>query len=155
VTTERISLQFWNPQQAHAVIGSQLWPWLKANLQAGNRMVLLAHKEKRSDAQNRMMWACLTDISEQVEWFGKRMEPESWKEFITGHLNGQELVPNMDGTGFISIGKGRSTSQMTRKEVGAVIDLCHAFGADKGVQWSPTSLGRDAESVDPDTGEIS
>jgi hypothetical protein len=41
---------------------------------------------------------------------------------------------------------------MTKKEMIAVIDLCHAFGADKGVQWSLTSLGRDA--VDPETGEL-
>lgn len=152
--TERITLQLWDPKQAHQVIANQLWPWLKLNLTEGRRMVLLAHKEKRSDKQNRTMWSCLSDISAQVEWFGKRMDAESWKEFITGHLNGQELVPNMDGTGFISIGKGRSTSQMTRAEVAAIIDLCHAFGTDKGVNWSPTSLGRDPACADPETGEI-
>jgi hypothetical protein len=36
----------------------------------------------------------------------------------------------------------------------AVIDLCHAFGADKGVIWSRTSLGRMEYEVDPETGEI-
>ena len=50
--------------------------------------------------------------------------------------------------------RGTSTSAMTIAEMGAVIDLCHAFGADKGVIWSPTSLGRDADFVDPETGEI-
>ena len=40
-----------------------------------------------------------------------------------------------------------------------MIDLCHAFGADKGVIWSPTSLGlndvdRAEVCVDPETGEI-
>lgn len=152
--TERITLQLWSPTQAHQAMTHQLWPWLKANLTAGTRLVLLAHKEKRSDAQNRIMWSCLGDLSEQVQWFGKRMTPDGWKDFITGHLNGQELVPNMDGTGFISISKGRSTSQMTRREVGAVIDLCHAFGTDQNVNWSPTSLGRDAHFIDPETGEI-
>jgi hypothetical protein len=34
-----------------------------------------------------------------------------------------------------------------------VSEQCHAFGADKGVQWSPTSLGRD-EWVDQATGEV-
>jgi hypothetical protein len=62
--------------------------------------------------------------------------------FITGHLNGQELVPDMHGTGFISLEKGKSTSDMTIKEMTAVIELMHAFGADQGVKWSPTSQGR-------------
>jgi hypothetical protein len=43
---------------------------------------------------------------------------------------------------------------MTIKEMIAVIDLCHAFGSEKGVNWSPTSLGRDAVQIDPETGEI-
>jgi hypothetical protein len=48
----------------------------------------------------------------------------------------------MDGTGFISLEKGKSTSDMTIKEMTAVIELMHAFGADQGVKWSPTSQGR-------------
>jgi hypothetical protein len=43
---------------------------------------------------------------------------------------------------------------MTIREMVAVIDLCHAFGADQGVKWSPTSLGREAFAVDPDSGEV-
>ena len=89
------------------------------------------------------MWSCLTDLSKQVKWFGKSLTKEGWKDFITGHLHGQELVPNMDGTGFISINRGRSTSDMTIAELAAVIELCHAFGAEQGVKWSETSLGMD------------
>ncbi len=128
--------------------------WIKAMLVAGHRLVFSVRAETRSAKQNNMMWSCLTDLSKQVTWFGKKLTKEGWKDFITGHLDGQDLVPNMDGTGFISIQRGRSTSAMTIKEMVAVIDLCHAFGADKGVQWSPTSLGRDAFAVDPETGEI-
>lgn len=152
--TERLTLQLVNPQQAHTALVHRLWPWLKANLLAGTAMVLSARKDTRTLAQNRMMFSCLNDLSNQVPWFGKHMTPEGWKDFITAHLNGQELVPNMDGTGFVAIGKGSSTSDMTRKEMTAVIDLCHAFGSDKGVIWSPTSLGRDVQQVDRQTGEI-
>lgn len=128
--------------------------WMKGMLERHHRIVFSARIETRSSKQNNMMWSCLTDLSKQVTWFGKKLTKEGWKDFITGHLDGQDLVPNMDGTGFISIQRGRSTSQMTIKEMVAVIDLCHAFGSDKGVQWSPTSLGRDAFAVDPETGEI-
>lgn len=149
--TDRLTLRLWSPVQAAKDLPG-VWQWIKAMLVAGHRLTLEAKPETRSTKQNAVMWSCLTDLSKQVLWFGKRMPPDSWKQFITGHLDGQDLVPNMDGTGFISIQRGRSTSQMTIKEMIAVIDLCHAFGADKGVQWSPTSLGLNA--ADFETGEI-
>lgn len=157
--SERLSIQCYEPVQAHKAMTGQLWPALKSMLLAGHRMVLTLAPETRSSKQNNVMWSCLTDLSKQVTWFGKRLKKEGWKDFITGHLDGQDLVPNMDGTGFISIQRGRSTSQMSIKEMIAVIDLCHAFGADKGVIWSATSLGLNEEDraegcVDPETGEI-
>lgn len=152
MTDDRISLVLFNAQQGYQQL-LQAWQWCKAMLVAGHRLVLTVRKETRSLRQNNLMWSCLTDLSKQVKWFGKHLTPEGWKDFITGHLSGQELVPNMDGTGFISLTKGRSTSDMTIKEMTAVIELCHAFGADQGVVWSPTSIGRE-EFVDPETGEI-
>lgn len=149
----RISLRLWDAEQARKALAS-VWPGVKASLADGRRLVLEIRPETRSTEQNAMMWSCLTDLSNQVTWSGKRLTKEGWKDFITGHLDGQDLVPNMDGTGFISIQRGRSTSSMSIREMVAVIDLCHAFGADQGVKWSPTSLGRDAFAVDPETGEI-
>ena len=151
--TDRISITLFSPTQAAANMPRVL-DWIKAMTLAGHRLVLSIRTETRSTKQNAMMWSCLADLSNQVTWFGKKLTKEGWKDFITGHLDGQDLVPNMDGTGFISIQRGRSTSTMTIKEMVAVIDLCHAFGADQGVKWSPTSLGREAFAVDPETGEI-
>ncbi len=120
-----------------------LWSQIKPLLTAGKYLILSVKTDSRSLAQNRIMWSVLRDLSKQVKWFGKHLTDEGWKDFITAHLNGQELVPNMDGTGFVALGKGTSTSDMTISEMTAVIDLGHAFGDDKGVVWSPTSLGRE------------
>ena len=152
MSDDRITVSMSNAQQGYQEL-LRVWAWGKAMLLAGHRLTLILRKETRSAKQNSLMWSCLTDLSKQVKWFGKNLTPKGWKDFITGHLCGQELVPNMDGTGFISLTKGGSTSDMTIKEMIAVIDLCHAFGADQGVTWSKTSLGRD-EFVDPETGEI-
>lgn len=151
MSDDRMTLRLWSIGQAAKDL-PDAWRWIKGMLYAGRRLVLEVKIETRSAKQNRVMWSCLTDLSEQVTWFGKKLKKEGWKDFITGHLDGQDLVPNMDGTGFISIQRGRSTSQMTIKEMIAVIDLCHAFGADKGVVWSVTSLGQN--EVDQETGEI-
>lgn len=138
--SEKLSLTLLNEQQGHAATQS-MWRLAKGHLSAGRRMVLSLAPETRSSAQNALMWSCLTDLSTQVTWFGKKLTKEGWKDFITGHLEGQDLVPNMDGTGFISIQRGKSTSKMSKAAMTAVIDLSHAFGADKGVIWSPTSPG--------------
>lgn len=122
----------------------ELVKWIKAMLMAGHRMVVEARRETRTLAQNNLMWSCLDDLSRQVLWDGKRrLTAEGWKEYLTAHLNGQDLVPNMEGTGFVAIGRGKSTSDMTIPEMTAVIDLAHAFGAGRGVVWKRTSLGRD------------
>jgi len=139
--TQRMKVACYRPQQAEVELRPVL-DWIKAMLSAGHRMQVEARKQTRSLDQNNIMWSCLTDLSNQVTWFGKRLTKEGWKDWITGHLNGQELHPNMDGTGFISINRGSSTSDMTIAEMSAVIELCHAFGADKDVKWSKTSLGR-------------
>lgn len=150
---DRVQITLYSPTQAISEMPRVL-EWIKAMTFAGHRLVMSIRTETRSTKQNAMMWSCLTDLSNQVTWFGKKLTKEGWKDFITGHLDGQDLVPNMDGTGFVSIQRGRSTSTMTIREMVAVIDLCHAFGADQGVKWSPTSLGREAFAVDPETGEV-
>lgn len=122
----------------------ELFGWAKSMLATGHALVVEVRKATRTLAQNALMWSCLNDLSRQVKWDGtRRLTPEGWKDYLTAHLSGQDLVPNMDGTGFIAIGKGKSTSDMTIAEMTAVIDLAHAFGAGRGVKWSRTSLGRD------------
>lgn len=139
---DRVRVELMNPQQAHGVLSATVWPAIKAHLQAGTQLILELRGLTRSQQQNNLMWSCATDLSRQVQWFGKRLTAEGWVRFITAHLNGQELVPNMAGDGFISLEKGKSTSDMSIKEMTAVIDLMHAFGADQSVKWSPTSQGR-------------
>lgn len=139
---EKITLNLSDAKQAHKAL-IDLWAIIKGELICGHRITLIARSESRSLAQNRMLWSCLNDLSEQVEWFGKKLTPEGWKNFITGHMAGQDLLPNMDGTGFIAIGKGKSTSEMTIAEMSALIDLIHAFGSDNEVEWSKESIASD------------
>ena len=138
----RQTVTLYNAQQGHTALAA-LWAAFKPRLVAGSRLHVSFKTDTRSLAQNNLMWSCLRDLSEQVEWFGRRMTDEGWKDFITAHIEGQEVVPNMDGTGFVTIGRGKSTSDMTIAEMTEVIERCHAFGAMRGVRWSRTSLGRD------------
>ena len=89
----------------------------------------------RSTEQNSALWACLTDVSVQVEWHGVRLSPEDWKLVFMDALNQEmRLVPNVAGTGFINL--GRSSSKLTRQEFSDLIELVRAFGSERGVVWS-------------------
>ena len=87
----------------------------------------------RSLEQNARMWAMLGDVSRQVEWYGKKLTPENWKDIFSAALKKQEVVPGIDG-GFVVM--GQSTSKMTIKEMTELQELMGAFCADKGVEWS-------------------
>lgn len=139
---DRVTVELNSPQQAHQVLSTTVWPAIKARIMAGHKLVLELRGMTRSTEQNRMLHSILKDLSDQVEWFGKRLTPEGWKHMLTGHLSGVDLVPNFDGTGFVSLTKGKPTSSMTRREMSDLFELAWAFGSERGVRWSPTSQGR-------------
>ncbi|CAB5657166.1 NinB protein [Aeromonas hydrophila] len=100
-------------------------------------LVLEIKEMTRSLAQNSMLWACLTDISEQVNWHGRKLSKEDWKHVLSAALYQQDVVPNIDGTGFVVLGK--STSKMTVREMRDLIELAQSFGAQQGVKFGDES----------------
>lgn len=86
----------------------------------------------RSLEQNSRMWAMLTDISNQVEWYDKKLSPEAWKCVFSAALKKQDVVPGLSGD-FVVI--GQSTSQMSIREMGELMELMEAFGAERGVRF--------------------
>jgi hypothetical protein len=89
---------------------------------------------KRNLDQNARMWAMLSDVAQQVEWYGKRLTAEDWKHVFTASLRKLEVVPNLDGTGFVAL--GMSTSRMSVREMRDLIELMFAFGAEREVEWT-------------------
>jgi hypothetical protein len=132
--SERLTLRMHEPVQAHKALTATAWPLIKAMLIAGHRMVVEVKPETRSLEQNARLWALLTEVSEQVDWYGKRLTPEEWKHLFTASLRKLSVVPNLEGTGFVAL--GLSTSKMTRAEMSDLQTLIEAFGAERGVQFS-------------------
>ena len=129
---ERITLSLYNAQQAHQAIQTA-WMHAKGWLMAGDtRLTLEIRPEKRSDAQNRRLWAMLADISAQVDWYGQKLTSEEWKDVFSASLKRTKVVPGLDG-GFVVC--GQSTSKMTKAEMCELQELMEAFGADKGVKF--------------------
>ena len=86
----------------------------------------------RSLNQNRMMWANLEDIAQQVVWYGVKLTKEEWKDVLTAALKKQKVVPGIEG-GFVII--GARTSKMTVPEMTELIELSTAFGTQQGVKF--------------------
>lgn len=97
---------------------------------AGTRVEYKA--PKRTLDQNSRFWAMLTDVASQVEWHGLKLSPDDWRLiFLDGLKSELRLVPNIDGNGFVNL--GRSSSDLSKDEMGQLMDLIEAFGANHGV----------------------
>lgn len=130
--SERITMSLYNPQQGHKAIQTA-WQHAKGWLGAGGeRLTLEIRPEKRSDAQNRRLWAMLADISAQVDWYGHKLTADEWKDVFSASLKRTKVVPGLDG-GFVVC--GQSTSKMTKAEMCELQDLMEAFGAEKAVKF--------------------
>ncbi len=129
---ERLTLSMWEPVQAYQAI-TAAWLHAKNLLIAGHRLVVEVRPEKRSDAQNRRLWAMLRDIAGQVDWYGQKLTDEEWKDVFTASLKRAKVVPGLDG-GFVVC--GQRTSKMTKAEMAELQELMEAFGVEKGVQFT-------------------
>ena len=105
---------------------------------------------QRTIPQNDLMWAALTDVSEQHKHNGIELAPSDWRlVFLDAYWRMKKadlrLVPNLDGTGFVPL-SGRSTSDLTVGEMSEFIDLIHATGAEWGVEFHDGQGGAGANN---------
>lgn len=74
----------------------------------------------------------LNDVARQVVWHGQKLSASEWKDVFTSALKRQKVVPGIDG-GFVVL--GTSTSRMTKDEMGELMELIAAFGAERDVHF--------------------
>lgn len=87
---------------------------------------------KRSLPQNARLWAMLSDVAVQLRWHEKWLPPNDWKLlFLEALKRESRLVPNLDGTGVVDL--GRSSSDLSKEEMTDLIELIFEFGSRHGV----------------------
>lgn len=86
---------------------------------------------KRSLDQNAKLWVCLTYIAQQVIWYGQKLTPNDWKDMFTASLRKARVVPGIDPGSFVLL--GLHTSDMSKEEMSNLLELVHAFAAERGV----------------------
>jgi hypothetical protein len=100
----------------------------------GTRVELKA--PRRSLEANAKLWACLTEVAQQVEWYGQKLSPEDWKDVFTASLRRARVVPGIDAGSFVPL--GMRTSDMTKQEFSDLLELINAFAAERGVVFRDT-----------------
>ena len=96
--------------------------------------VTVDFSDGRTLDQNSLLWAALTDISQQVEWHGQKLVPEDWKQILTAAMmeEKQRAVPGING-GIVFL--GTSTSRMSKKQLSDLMEVIYHFGATNNVKF--------------------
>ena len=109
-------------------------------------IIIEAREESRSDKQNRLMWPLLKDLSDQVSWYGEKLDPAEWKDLITV-LVSQMQSPEKEQKAAPGINGGRvyfgvRTSQSSKRYMVEVIEAIFWFGTEHNVKFSEKSNSR-------------
>ena len=119
------------PEHGHALVSYV--KSLAGPMAASGRPLMVTvdeYQAKRSSEQNRLLWALLTEIAEQVELEGKRFAKEAW---YAHYLD--LYAPKQEGpSGLVPMGSSQMTKEqfanfVTRIECHAVQELGVEFAA--------------------------
>lgn len=101
---------------------------------AGEVVVKLS-RPARNLEQNALLWALLTEVSQQIEHCGLKLSREDWKDILTAAFENEvRMVPNLNNNGFVML--GARTSQYSKKKMSDFIEFIYAAGSERGVKWS-------------------
>jgi hypothetical protein len=89
---------------------------------------------KRTDDQNALMWAMLSDVS-RAKPEGREYPPEIWKSlFMASAGFTPRFEPSLDGKGVVPI--GYKSSRLNKAEFSDLIECINAYAAEHGVEFS-------------------
>ena len=101
----------------------------------GTRIVF--HEPKRTLPQNDALYAALRDIARQKDYHGLKLTPEDFKLLFMDALDREtRMVPNLDGNGFVAL--GRSSSALSKEEMTGLLSIIYEWGNRNGVTFSGT-----------------
>lgn len=102
--------------------------------QAPDGYAVTIKPEGRTTAQNRRMWAMLTDVA-LAKPEGRHWPPETWKTAFM-HLLGHQVqfAEGLDGTGPFPL--GFRSSRLSKAQMADLITAISEYGDRHGVVWS-------------------
>lgn len=99
----------------------------------GSKVVF--HGPGRTIPQNDALHAAIRDIARQRDYHGVKLQDWEWKLLFLDALDSHvRMLPNLDGTGFVSVGK--STSALSKEEFTGLLSVVYEWGNRNGIVWS-------------------
>jgi hypothetical protein len=93
------------------------------------------HGPGRTIPQNDALHAAIRDIARQRDYHGLKLQDWEWKLLFLDALDREiRMLPNLDGTGFINVGK--STASLSKEEFSGLLSIVYAWGNQNGIKWS-------------------
>jgi len=90
------------------------------------------HDKLRTVNQNDRLHPLIRPIAKNLVWHGRKLSVDQWKLVFMDALNQEmQVVPNIDGTGFVQL--GRKTSRLSVGEMSDLMALIEAFAAQHGI----------------------
>jgi len=89
---------------------------------------------RRTNPQNALWFAMLTEISQQKRHHGLKLSPEQWRLlFLDAWKREVCIVPSLEGDGVVSLG---GSSKLSTEEFSELIEVTAAWAARNGVAFS-------------------
>jgi len=147
------ALTLLNEQHGYQVVAKSIWPWCKAHLQAGRKVVIEARlaEDVLTDKQRKYLHGfILKTIAAQAAPNGQKFPMEVWKEHIRAQFLGFKTVTTKNP---LTGKKVRRRQRVSTEDLGV---KGYSEYIDRVAAWAVTDLGVEFvdEWVDPDTGEI-
>lgn len=109
--------------------------------------VVVIREETRRDAQNRLMWALIRDLREQVEGHAQFTPEQTKLRFLNYLDNEMQMLPQIEGGGMFVVGQRSST--LSKSLFSDLIELMFMHGAKNDVRWSRKALDTIEEVLGP------
>lgn len=97
---------------------------------------------RRTNDQNSLLWARLTDFAEQATWHGERLSTQDWKDMLSGAVKiaggGVRAVPGLEG-GIMLL--GLHTSDMSVAEMTDLLAYMEVKAAELSVEFTDGDRG--------------
>ncbi len=147
------SLTLLNEDHGHGVVAKIVWPWCKAQLHAGRKVVIEARlaEDVKTDKQRRYLHGyILKTIAAQAAPNGQKFPMEVWKEHARSTFLGFKTVTTKNP---LTGKKVRRRQRVSTEDLGV---KGYSEYIDRVAAWAVTDLGVEfiEEWTDPETGEI-
>jgi hypothetical protein len=132
-----LKIRCYSPVQAHQALTHDVWPLVKANLIAGNCMTIEVKPETRSQQENALLHALITQIAKKKQWSGQTLDADIWKRLLVAAWlrargEGAQVYPALDGHGIDIV--YQKTSTLTRAQCAELIDYVQVWAAQNDIK---------------------